>query len=146
LQDVQKAHRKHKNNLQLGRNRRLQPQHFRYGQGNHPEIQHNIQRGRGNNQRILLNAGPLVFPIPSIPVITHGRALKGESKHEGDAVGEGHGTGDFDDPAHSARWEDAQVEKEETDFCQGDAEDVDDLLDVEELFGEKTLVRRESSI
>jgi hypothetical protein len=136
MEDIQKPHRKHKNNLQLGRNRRLQPEHFRHGQGNDPKIEHDIQRGRSHNKCILLHAGPLMFPVPSIPVITHGRALKGEGKHEGDAVGECHGAGDFDQQAHAAGGEDSEVEEEKADFCQGDAEDVDDFLDVEELYGE----------
>jgi hypothetical protein len=67
--------------------------------------------------------------------------LKGEGEHKGNTVCECHGAGDFDEQAHSARGEDSEVEEEEADFCQGDAEDVDDFLDVEELSVEKGLVR-----
>jgi hypothetical protein len=72
--------------------------------------------------------------------------LKGEGEHKGNAVGECHGAGDFDEQAHAARGEDSEIEEEEADFCQGDAEDVDDFLDIEELNGQKRLVRHQSNI
>lgn len=74
-----------------------------------------------------------MFPIPTIPIIAHRRALKCKAEEECKTEAESHEAGYFDYLSHSVGREYAQVEEEKAYFDDGDAGDVKKLLDIEYL-------------
>lgn len=59
--------------------------------------------------------------------------MKCKGEEECDAIAKCHNAGHFDDLAHSVGGKNAEVKEEKTDFCERDAGDVEELLDVEKL-------------
>lgn len=74
-----------------------------------------------------------MFPIPTIPIIADGRALKRKSYQKSDAVTHCDNAGNLDNATHPIGGKYAEVEQEEADLCEGDAGDIEHFLDVKEL-------------
>lgn len=111
----------------------LQLVDLRDRQREHAHVEHDVERDVAEADLVQVEALPLVLPVPARPEVREGAALGEAEDHEGEADEHVEDLHQPEDPAEASLGEDAQEEEQDRGFDDGQADEVEEFENEEEL-------------